>query len=92
MAAEHQIKIKKDRTPTHQVHDSLAVRTDYENLLQHAGDRMRDIFSVQSDQTAARCLQFVRNHANSQGEATRASSTSGLQVPAKPNFQPVKKC
>ena len=35
-------------------HDSVTVRAIYENLHEHAGDRTRDIFSVQGDQTAAR--------------------------------------
>ena len=39
------------------------MRDTYENLLTHAGDRTRDIFSVQGDQTTARRLQFLRNHA-----------------------------
>jgi len=44
-------------------HDSVTVMAIYENLHEHAGDRTRDIFSVQGDQTAARRLQFLRNHA-----------------------------
>ena len=47
-------------------HDSVAVRADYENLLAHAGDGTRDIFSVRGDPTAARRLQFLRNHAKIQ--------------------------
>jgi len=44
-------------------HDSVAVRDNYENLLAHAGDRTRD---MQGDPTAARCLQFLRHHAEMQ--------------------------
>jgi len=47
-------------------HDSVAVRPNYENLLAHAGNWTRDIFSVRGDQTAARRLQFLRNHAEIQ--------------------------
>jgi len=44
-------------------HGSVAVRANYENLLAHAGDRTRDIFSVRGDPTAARRLQFLRHNA-----------------------------
>jgi len=47
-------------------HDSVAVRANDENLLAHAGDRTRDIFSVRGDETAARRLQFLRHHAEIQ--------------------------
>jgi len=47
-------------------HDSVAVRASYENLLAHAGDYTRDIFSVRGDQTAAQRLQFLRHHAEIQ--------------------------
>jgi len=41
-------------------YDSVFVRA---NLLAHAEDRTRNIFSVRGDQTAARRVKFVRNHA-----------------------------
>ena len=47
-------------------HDSVAVRPNYENLLAHAGNWTRDIFSVRGDQTAARRLQFLLHHAEIQ--------------------------
>jgi len=45
---------------------SVAVRANCENLLAHAGDRTRDIFSVRGDLTTARRLQFLQNHAEIQ--------------------------
>jgi len=45
--------------------DSVAVWANYENLLEHAGDRTRDIL-VRGNQTAARYLQFLRIHAEMQ--------------------------
>jgi len=47
-------------------HDFVTVGANYENLLAHAGDHTRDVFSVRGDQTAARRLQFLRNHAEIQ--------------------------
>jgi len=40
-------------------HDYVAVRANKANLLAHAGDRTRDVFSVRGDPTAARRLQFL---------------------------------
>jgi len=47
-------------------YDNVAVRANYENLLTHAGDCTRDIFSVRGDPTAVRRLQFLRHHAELQ--------------------------
>jgi len=61
-------------------HNSVAVRANCENLLAHARDRTRDIFSVRGAQKAARCLQFLRHHAEIQFHKGKQQLPAPCQV------------